>query len=97
MRVLMMTVYDMALPVYAFVGVIIDFPDDILWVLLVQRVAWLRHHWLATSRSPAPLRRQVWHMMSSWLPLRQISRQPSWPKPRISRSIIFRLSGPRST
>ena len=38
MRVLMMTVYDMALPVYAFVAVIIDFPDDILWVLLVQRV-----------------------------------------------------------
>ena len=35
---LMMAVYDMALPVSAFVTVIIDFPDDILWVLLVQRV-----------------------------------------------------------
>ena len=34
----MMAVYDMALPVSAFVAVIIDFPDDILWVLLVQRV-----------------------------------------------------------
>ena len=31
MRVLMMTVYDMALPVSAFVAVIIDFPDDFLW------------------------------------------------------------------
>ena len=38
MRMLMMAVYDMALPVSAFVTVIIDFPDDILWVLLVQRV-----------------------------------------------------------
>ena len=37
MRVLMMTVYDMALPMSAFVVVIIDFPDEILWVLLVQR------------------------------------------------------------
>ena len=34
---LMMAVYDMALPVSAFIAVIIDFPDDILWVLLVQR------------------------------------------------------------
>ena len=38
MRMLMMAVYDMSLPVSAFVAVIIDFPDDILWVLLVQRV-----------------------------------------------------------
>ena len=38
MRMLMMAVYDMALPVSAFIVVIIDFPDDILWVLLVQRV-----------------------------------------------------------
>ena len=37
MRVMMMAVYDMALPVSAFVTVIIDFPDDVLWVLLVQR------------------------------------------------------------
>ena len=37
MRVLMMTVYDMALPMSAFVAVIIDFPEEILWVLLVQR------------------------------------------------------------
>ena len=31
----MMAVYDMALPVSAFVVIIIDFPDDILWILLV--------------------------------------------------------------
>ena len=37
MRVLIMAVYDMALPVSAFIPVIVDFPDDILWVLLVQR------------------------------------------------------------
>jgi len=34
---LVMTMHDMALPVSAIVVVIIDFPDDILWVLLVQR------------------------------------------------------------
>src|SRR5262245_56542334 len=33
---LMMAVYDMALPVSAVIAVIIDFPDDILWILLVQ-------------------------------------------------------------
>ena len=38
MRVLMMAVYDMSLHVSAFIAVIIDFPDDILWLLLVQRV-----------------------------------------------------------
>ena len=38
MRMLMMAVYDMSLPVSAFIAVIIDFPDDILWILLVQRV-----------------------------------------------------------
>jgi hypothetical protein len=32
-RVLMMAVYDMSLPVSAFIAVIIDFPDDILWIL----------------------------------------------------------------
>jgi hypothetical protein len=32
-----MAVYDVALPVSAIVVVIIDFPNDILWVLLVQR------------------------------------------------------------
>ena len=37
MGVLMMAVYDMSLPVSAFIAVIIDFPDDILWILLVQR------------------------------------------------------------
>jgi hypothetical protein len=36
-RVLMMAVHDMALPMTAIVAVSIDFPDDILWVLLVQR------------------------------------------------------------
>ena len=34
---LMMAVYDMALPVAAFVAVTIDFPDDFVGVLLVQR------------------------------------------------------------
>jgi hypothetical protein len=29
--------YDMALPVSAFIVIIIDFPHDIVWVLLVQR------------------------------------------------------------
>ena len=38
MRMLMMAVYDMSLPVSAFIAVIIDFPDDILWILLVQRI-----------------------------------------------------------
>ena len=37
MRVLMMAMYDMALPVSAFIIVAIDFPDDILRVLPVQR------------------------------------------------------------
>jgi hypothetical protein len=32
-----MAVYDVVLPVSAIVVVIIDFPNDILWVLLVQR------------------------------------------------------------
>ena len=35
---LMMAVYDMSLLVSAFIAVIIDFPDDILWILLFQRV-----------------------------------------------------------
>ena len=35
---LMMAVYDMSLPVSAFIAAIIDFSDDILWILLVQRV-----------------------------------------------------------
>ena len=34
---LMMTVYNMALPMSAFIAVIIDFPEEILWVLPVQR------------------------------------------------------------
>ena len=34
----MMAVYDMTLPESAFIAVIIDFPDEILWVLLAQRV-----------------------------------------------------------
>ena len=38
LRVLMMAVHDMTLPESAFIAVIINFPDDILWVLLVQRV-----------------------------------------------------------
>jgi hypothetical protein len=36
-RVLIMAVYDMALPVSVTVVVIIDFPDDNLWVLPLQR------------------------------------------------------------
>jgi hypothetical protein len=33
--------YDVALSVSAKVAVIVDFPDDILWVLLVQRGLWI--------------------------------------------------------
>jgi hypothetical protein len=34
----MMAVYNMTLTESAFIAVIIDFPDEILWVLLAQRV-----------------------------------------------------------
>ena len=37
MGVLMMAVYDMSLPVSAFIAVIINLPDDVLGILLVQR------------------------------------------------------------
>ena len=33
--------YDVALSVSVIVAVIVDFPDDILWVLLVQRGLWI--------------------------------------------------------
>jgi hypothetical protein len=33
----MMAMHDLALPVAAIVVVITNFPDDILWVLLIQR------------------------------------------------------------
>ena len=38
-RVLMMAVHDMVPPMTAIIAVIINFPDDFLWVLVVQRAS----------------------------------------------------------